>query len=345
MSFSKSDAAGAAKDGGNLRRPRIVSVGMKRMLLLAIVAVVLVAVLLLFLAQPVKVRTRTPEQTADEARLRATVEELVALAPRDAEHPRNLERAAAMIEARLREAGAVVERQPYDAGVPVANVIGRFGPQEGERVVLGAHYDAWGGLPGADDNASGVAVLLEVARMLGERPPGTRVDVVAYTLEEPPHFTTERMGSMVHARRLQQEGAILRGMLCLEMVGYFRDEPGTQQYPAPGLRALYGERGDFIVVAGRVQDVGLLRAVKSAMASVAGVPVHSINAPGLVPGIDFSDHASFWRHGYRAVMVTDSAFYRNPNYHTATDTPATLDYRRMKVVAEQVYAALAELAR
>jgi Zn-dependent M28 family amino/carboxypeptidase len=132
-------------------------------------------------------------------------------------------------------------------------------------------------------------------------------------------------------------------MVSLEMIGYYSAEEASQRYPVPGLEKVYGSRGDFIVLAGRLADVGLLRRIKTVMSAAASLPVHSINAP--VTGVDFSDHASYWVHGYRAVMVTDTAFYRNPHYHERSDTPETLDYQRMAQVVQQVHAAVLELSR
>jgi Zn-dependent M28 family amino/carboxypeptidase len=315
---------------------------------MATVSLILVLFLaaLLYIAQPVWVRSKPAAVTVDEQRLRATLLEIVAFSPRDVSHPENLDRLADHLAGKFRESGGRISKQYYRiARTRYQNVIATFGPEEGERVIIGAHYDVAGEYPGADDNASGVAVLVELAQMLGKQRPAKRVDLVAFTLEEPPIFRSEQMGSWVHAQSVKDEGAQVRGMISVEMVGYFSDEPGSQQYPAPALRAVYGDRADFISVVGRVNDVALLHTVKGAMASISGVPVHSINGPRSIPGIDFSDHASYWDHGFPALMVTDTSFYRNPHYHTATDTPETLDYHRMGIVAQQLYAAIVALTR
>ncbi|MCI0347790.1 MAG: M28 family peptidase, partial [Acidobacteriales bacterium] len=168
---------------------------------------------------------------------------------------------------------------------------------------------------------------------------------VAYALEEPPHFRSAAMGSVQHARWLKEQKINVRAMLSLEMIGYFSDAEGSQRFPAPGMSLIYGKRGDFIVVAGRFTDVRLVRRVKRAMTSANDLPVHSINAMASVPGIDFSDHLSYWQQGFPAAMITDTAFYRNPHYHTAADLAETLDYRRMAQVVQQVYAAVLDLAK
>src|SRR5262249_27576362 len=153
------------------------------------------------------------------------------------------------------------------------------------------------------------------------------------------------MGSEVYARLLVESGRRLRGMLCLEMLGCFSDEPGSQALPFRVLKLLYPTRGNFIAVVGSAGGAGIVRTVKRAMREVSDLPVFSIDAPGFVHGVDLSDHSTFWRRGLPAVMITDTAFYRNPRYHTEHDTPDTLDYRRMADVVAGVRAALLDLAR
>lgn len=274
--------------------------------------------------------------------MRALAEEFT---PRDYLHPANLDRAAAYIGAELARAGGRVAEQPFDAGGRTyRNVVASFGPEAGERIVIGAHYDAAGPYPAADDNASGVAGLIELGGLLGRSPPPVRVDLVAFSLEEPPFFRTAHMGSAVHAHSLRLQGVRVRAMLSLEMIGYFRDDPGSQQFPIGLLRAFYPSRGNYILVVGRMGDGRLVRRVRRAMASASPLDVRSISAPRWIPGVDFSDHASYWNAGYPAAMVTDTAFYRNPHYHTARDTPDTLDYPRMADVVRGVYAAVLRLA-
>lgn len=225
------------------------------------------------------------------------------------------------------------------------NVIAEFGPETEERIVVGAHYDAYHAFPGADDNASGVAGLLELAGLLAKTNLPLRVELVAYTLEEPPYFHTPHMGSGVHAESLKRQGVKVRAMISLEMIGYFSDALDSQSFPVSVLRALYPSQGNFISVVGGVGDAMLVRRIKGAMRAGASLPVYSINAPRFVPGIDFSDHLSYWNAGYPAVMITDTAFYRNHNYHTHNDTAEKLDYRRMAMVVEGVAAAVLALAQ
>ncbi|HKS09289.1 MAG TPA: M28 family peptidase [Pyrinomonadaceae bacterium] len=296
---------------------------------------------LLSRAQPSSVRTVEP------ARLEAHVRKLaVDFSPRDITHLENLDRAAAYIAGELTQAGGSVSEQGYRVeNRSYRNVIARFGPDTAERIVVGAHYDACGPLPGADDNASGVAGLIELARLLGVQPPSLRIDLVAFSTEEPPYFGTTGMGSSVHALSLQKENVRVRAMLSLEMIGYFSDARGSQNFPAGLLSVFYPSTGNFIGVVGRVSDGLLARQVKSAMSGAAPLPVYSISAPSVIPGIDFSDQLNYWHAGYNAVMITDTAFYRNLNYHTAHDTPEKLDYKRMAMVVEGVHAAVNELSR
>ncbi|HEX2236918.1 MAG TPA: M28 family peptidase, partial [Gammaproteobacteria bacterium] len=237
--------------------------------------------------------------------------------------------------------------QPYELnGKTYRNIIASFGPETDERIVVGAHYDSVAAnVPGADDNASGVAGLIELARLLGQATLPMKIELVAYTLEEGQHFRTQRMGSAVHAHSLKERGVPVRAMLSLEMLGYFTDVPDSQHYPHPLLKLFYPSRGNFIAVVGKLDQPLIVRRVKSAMRDASKLPVYSINAPLWVPGIDFSDHRNYWDAGYDAVMITDTAFYRNPNYHTPHDTPDTLDYTRMAMVVQGVYAAVVVLAR
>jgi hypothetical protein len=279
----------------------------------------------------------------DAAVLEKHVRELaVNLHPRSFENFSNLERAGDYIFAAFIATGGETEVQKVEVqGSLYRNLIVRFGPREGPLLVIGAHYDANGGTPGADDNASGVAGLLELARLLGTHPPAQPVELVAYTLEEPPYFRTASMGSFQHAQALAASNREVRLMMSLEMIGYFRDEPDTQMFPVPGLELLYPDVGNFITVVGRFGDFGITRRVKALFNGATDLPVESINAPAMVPGVDFSDHLGYWHFKMPAVMITDTAFLRNPHYHAETDTPETLDYARMAKVVQAVYAVAA----
>ena len=267
------------------------------------------------------------------------------LVPRDAAHPQNLRATSAYIATAFKAAGLASHMQRIDAAGDYVNVVASLGPVDAPRFVIGAHYDAAGPYPGADDNASGVAGVLELARRLARETFKLRVDLVAFCLEEPPHFGLETMGSRVYAQRLRREGVKVKAMLSLEMIGYFADADGSQQYPHPAFKALYPDRGNFIAVVGRWQETALVRRTVRAMRRASPLPVEAFNGPASTPGLALSDHASFWAAGYTAAMVTDTAFLRNPHYHTARDTPDTLDYTRMAQVIDGVTAAIVAAAR
>ncbi len=284
---------------------------------------------------------------ADPAALRAHVEALsTRFQPRSAAHPENLERAAHFLAEAFRAAGAEVREQEYPAlQGTYRNVLASYGPDTPERIVVGAHYDASGAVPGADDDASGVAGLLELARLLRLAPPPVRVELAAYTLEEPPGFATEAMGSVVHARALEAEGVKVRLMIAVEMIGTFSDAPGSQSFPVGTKKGAYPSTGDFIAVIGRTGQGGMVSEIAAAMRVASSVPVQTIVAPRSTPGVDLGDHRSFWDLDDPAVMVTDTIFFRNPRYHTPEDTADTLDYRRMAEVVAGVHCAVQAVAR
>jgi len=293
-------------------------------------------------AQPMVTPVPSTPPSVDPAKLEAHVKKLsVDFYPRSFDHVAKLGSTAAYIEEQFKEAGAQVSIQ--DVIVDKArykNLVARFGPERGRLLVIGAHYDSHGGTPGADDNASGIAGLLELAHLLGQSTPGRPVELVAYTLEEPPHFRSPHMGSVWHARALKAEGRDVKLMLSLEMIGYFSDSPGSQAYPLAAMKLAYPDRGNFIALVGQFGDFGLSRSVKAAMSGATDLPVYSLNAPAFVQGVDFSDHRSYWAQGYPALMVTGTAFMRNRNYHRAGDTFDKLDYKRMAMVVQSVYAVL-----
>jgi Zn-dependent M28 family amino/carboxypeptidase len=266
--------------------------------------------------------------------------------PRSFERPQTLRLAAAYIHDEFRKTGAQVSEQVFTVeDAEFRNVIARFGPDEGELLVIGAHYDTDANVargqfrangerptPGADDNASGVAGLLELARLLVKAPPPRPVELVAYALEEMPNFATSNMGSAHHAAALKASGRPVDLMISLEMIGYFTNAESSQHYPVPGLGLIYPSQGNFIAIVGGLGDGPAVRRLKAAMRGATPLPVHSINGIRWIQGVDFSDHRSFWDAGFRALMVTDTAFFRNPHYHRATDTADTLDYERMAQV-------------
>lgn len=240
----------------------------------------------------------------------------------------------------LTASGLQTELQEYKVnGSTYTNVIARYGTTGDPILVIGAHYDVCEDQPGADDNASGVAGLLEIARALTNEQPELdyQIEMVFYTLEEPPFFRTEDMGSAVHAQSLKDSDADVLGMICLEMIGYFSEEKHSQSYPIGLLNLVYPNTGDYIAVVGKMGQGSVVRSVKRSMKETSEVEVRSINAPSWVTGIDFSDHLNYWAQGYDAVMITNTAFYRNDQYHELGDTYDRLNYDNMAEVVEGVY--------
>ena len=255
--------------------------------------------------------------------------------PRNCYHPGNMLHAAEYLKSRFLEFNPETRFQTYQInGNNYSNVVSNAGPDTKEIIVIGAHYDAYSSHPGADDNASGVAGLLEIARLLGEHPPSKRVVLVAYACEEPPNFATERMGSYIHADSIENKD--VRLMISLEMIGYFSNVAGSQEFPISYLKYLYPEKGNFIAVVGEVLS-NEAKCLKKSINFYTDMDSFSINAASFVPGVDYSDHRNYWALGYPAVMVTDTAFFRNQMYHKSGDTYDRLDYEKMAKVVYGVF--------
>ena len=210
-------------------------------------------------------------------------------------------------------------------------------------VVIGAHYDTVPGSPGANDNATGVGALLELARRFSATRFRRTLRFVAFANEEPPHFQTSSMGSLVYARRLRQAGEKVLGMLSLETIGYYREEAGTQKYPFP-LGLWYPSVGNFIAFVGCRRYRVFLKRVLGAFRCAVGFPCEGAAPWAGLPGVGWSDHWSFWQQGYAAVMVTDTALYRYPFYHTPEDTPEKINYEKLAEVVEGLAHVIARLA-
>lgn len=239
------------------------------------------------------------------------------------------------IESELKAFGLDVQSDVFSyRGSAFRNIVGRLPGEPNDRlIILGAHFDSVPGSPGADDNASGVAVLLETARLLARVRLGSQVLVCAFNLEE-----LNMIGSTAFARKLKAAGKKVDAMISLEMVGYTDFRRGSQKYPV-GLGWLYPDRGDFIGVVGNRKSASVLRKFSSHMRQVRDLSVQTLSVPGngaLVPGVRLSDHSPFWDLGYPALMITDTSFYRNPHYHGPTDTLETLDIDFMARVCEGV---------
>jgi Zn-dependent M28 family amino/carboxypeptidase len=267
-----------------------------------------------------------------EARLRAHVQTLAGeIGERNLWRPRALAAAEGYIRRNFEEHGyAVTVHELEYQGRRAANLeVARSGTtRPREIVVVGAHYDSVRGSPGANDNGSGVAALIELARHFARRESARTLRFVAFANEEPPFFLTGDMGSEHYARAARQRGEDIRAMLALETIGYYRDAPGSQHYP-PLFSWFYPDRGDFLAVVANFRSRTLMRRCVAAFRAASDFPVEHVATFGWIPGVDWSDHRSFWRAGYPAVMVTDTALYRYPYYHSAQDTPDKLDYARL----------------
>lgn len=257
-----------------------------------------------------------------------------------------LTQTADYITKQFKDLGLEVELQEYYIpGKPVRNIIAqKVGTKRPKEVlIVGAHYDTCFN-PGANDNASGLAGLLELARFVASKEYAMTIKFIAFVNEEPPFFKTEKMGSFVYARKAKETDEDIRLAIILETIGYYSDKAFSQRYPIL-LGPFYPNRANFIAVIGNPSSSGWARQVVKAFKRSSPLPIRSLIATGLIPGVDFSDHWSFWKMGYCALMVTDTAFYRYPHYHQSSDTFEKLDYRCIALVVEGLEGVLSELAR
>ncbi len=287
-----------------------------------------------------------------ESNLRLHVDRLAGLiGPRNFERPHSITATLGYLHSQWEEMGYLVAEETYDAiGDQATNLIVETpGSKRAEEIVLlGAHYDTCGDTPGADDNASAVAVLLEVSRLLGKHIGQRTARYVALACEEPPYFSCDAMGSQHNARESRRRGDQIVGMLCLEMVGYFRDERGSQQLPETLPRfakPFFPKRGNFLAAVGNLRSWKLLWPFRRGFKKTTKLPLFTIALPEAIHEIRLSDNSSYWDQGYPALMLTDTSFLRNPHYHLITDTPETLDYHRMTDVTLGVAGAMKRLLR
>ncbi|MCM2371421.1 M28 family peptidase [Aporhodopirellula aestuarii] len=286
-----------------------------------------------------------------EANLRMHVDRIAGLiGPRTLSKPKTIVATIGYIEGQWKEMGHAVERETYDAiGDEATNlIVEQTGKSRSDEIVLlGAHYDTVSSTPGADDNASAVAVLIEVSRLLRDHAGKRTARYVAFACEEPPYFNVDAMGSQHHARRSRGRGDKIVGMLCLEMVGYYQLTRGSQAVPAAipkVLRRFFPQRGNFLAAVGNLQSWKLCwRFRRGFRRGTRRLPLFSIVLPEKINDIRLSDNSSFWDQGYPALMLTDTSYLRNPHYHRSTDTPETLDYPRMTEVTLGVAAAMKKL--
>jgi hypothetical protein len=289
--------------------------------------------------------------TPEEARLRQALGRHVgALAGQIGE--RNLwrydalEAAASYIDTTLTDFGYSVTEQPFTVwGRVVKNLVAELPgtSHHTEVIVIGGHYDSVPGCPGANDNATGVAAMLELARMLAGQLLARTVRFVAFVNEEPPFFSTANMGSWQYAQQARANNERIVAMLSLETIGYYSDAPGSQQYPFPfGL--FYPRVGNFIGFVGNTASRRLVHRSIAAFRRHTAFPSEGTAAPGWLQGVGWSDHWAFWQHGYAAIMITDTALFRYAPYHTAMDTPEQIDYAKTARVVAGLARVVVELA-
>jgi hypothetical protein len=295
-----------------------------------------------------------PALTDEEMALAASLKlHIASIAAREHNitHYDELEKVARHIEATLASFGYAVGRQEFSAdGRLVRNIDATIEPPaekpDPEVIVVGAHYDSAPGTPGANDNGSGAAAVIELARLLRDldRKSGKRIRFVLFVNEEPPYFMTEAMGSLRYARALAERRERVVAMYSLETIGFYSSEPGSQHYPAPfGL--IYPDRGDFIAFVGMLGSRPLLQETLRSFRAHTAFPSIGGVAPGFIPGIAWSDHWSFAEHGFQAVMVTDTALFRYPHYHLPSDTPDKVDSEQLARVVKGIERVVRDLAR
>ena len=287
------------------------------------------------------------EPLSDAQALKAHVRALAGgIGERNVDQPEALAAAADYIERAWRAQGYAVAPQAYQVGgIACRNLeITRAGSaRAGGILLLGAHYDSVRGSPGANDNGSGVAALLELSRMFAALEPAMTVRFVAFVNEEPPYFMTGLQGSAVYARAARARGDDIRLMVALETIGYFSDAPNSQHYP-PVFGLFYPDQANFIGFVSNFRSRRLMRRVARLCRARCDVPLEHVATFEWVPGVDWSDHRSFWRAGYRAFMVTDTAPYRYPHYHAPSDTPDKVCYAALARVTDGLYRAFARVA-
>ena len=277
--------------------------------------------------------------------LKADVEKLAGeIGERNMLRYSQLNTAADFIENSFSRAGLQPRRDSYDLhGRACHNIEAEIRGARPEILLIGAHYDSVLGAPGANDNGSGVAAMLALARRFAGKPAQHTLRFVAFVNEEPPYFLTGQMGSFVYAGRCKAHGDRISAMISLETIGYFSDAPHSQTYPAPGLGVFYPSIGNFIGFVSNVPSRHLLRRAIALFRKHANIPSEGAALPAFIPGVSWSDQWSFWQHGYPGIMITDTAPFRYPHYHSATDTPDKLDYDRFALVVSGMEKVIEEL--
>jgi Zn-dependent M28 family amino/carboxypeptidase len=316
---------------------------LKRFLKISLLIILTIILIIIFQNYPGNSQAKLFERLSDTVNIKRCLELVVNTSkPRWFRNVDVLDTVANRIQGEfLRYTNSVSFQNFTIQGAEYRNIIASFGPDNAERIIVGAHYDVFGEQDGADDNASGVAGILELARLLKDKSLKYRIDLVAYSTEEPPYFDTNNMGSYIHAKSLSDEKVPVFGMVSLEMIGYYSDDKNSQRYPVGFLKMFYGDKGNFITVVQKSFGGKFARVYKRLAFDHNSLPTKSFSAPSFFGGINLSDHMNYWKFGYSAIMITNTSFYRNHNYHKPTDRIATLDINRMALTIDGVYRTLA----
>jgi Zn-dependent M28 family amino/carboxypeptidase len=288
----------------------------------------------------------SPDEITLRDELRADVQRLGGdIGERNMSRYPQLLAAADFIEQSFARGGLSTRRVSYELnGRQCHNIEAEIRGSSSDIFVIGAHYDSVLGCPGANDNGSGIAAVLALSRRFAGISTTRTLRFVAFVNEEPPYFLSPQMGSYVYAEHCKQRGDEIRAMISLETIGYFLDAPNSQSYPAPGFGAFYPKTGNFIGFVANVASRELLQRTMSIFRGQKKLPSQGAALPGFIPGVSWSDHWSFWQHGYPAIMITDTAPFRYPHYHLSSDTPDKLDYDRFALVVSGMESVIADLA-
>ena len=318
---------------------------MKKILKYTLLIIMMLILVFVFQNYPVSSEAKDLPRLADTSRVRKSLELITATTTaRSYQNIEVLDTVAERIRQEFLKSTGRVSFQTYKVEEKeYKNVIASFGPVEGKRIIVGAHYDVCGNQEGADDNASGIAAVLELASLLKDKSLKYRIDLVAYTLEEPPYFNSKEMGSYVHAKSLHDANIPVKGMISIEMIGYYSDEENSQDYPVGAMKWIYGNKGDFITIVQKSFCGSFAKQFKKLSFKNNSIPTKAFRGPSFIGGINLSDHKNYWKFGYSAIMITNTAFFRNHNYHEQTDKLATLNIPKMALAIDGVFRTLIEI--
>jgi hypothetical protein len=318
---------------------------MKKLLISILIVLLLLIVVLVLQNHPCSSDPKDLSRLSDTTKIKRDLAAIVNTPrSRNFKNPEILDNVAGYVRSEFLKSTDRVTEQAFDVrSQSYRNIIASFGPQDGERIVVGAHYDVCGDQDGADDNASGVAGLLGLARLLKKESLKYRIDLVAYTLEEPPFFAREEMGSYIHAKSLHDAKIPVKGMISLEMIGFYSDEENSQRYPLGFLKWFYGNKGNFITIIQNSMAGSFSRNFKKLAFKNNSILTKSFQAPSFFGGIDLSDHRNYWKFGYSALMITNTSFYRNQNYHTKGDVLSKLNVPNIGLVVDGVFRTLTQM--